>query len=364
MTRTKAKRTTKVGSQRTMTRLFQSPTTQNRRRIHVLFANLWDSRKCTGEKIVRLSSKRATRNGRTQTNRNPTIKAIKTRLQQKHHRLPECLTSSPWNSFTLTSFSTESRFDPSSDSGSTITAISRSAAERLNLNWNAEKAVQIRQAQGKAKTLGVIDATIHITGRSFRIPVHVIEDLNHDMLIGLDVGRIAELNIDFSAQSGLHLMSSQSSNSISFLLPITIDTVLNRTDVFAQSPTDFGRIRNTEHVIRLKPDAVPFNLPPYRLSPAREAELKKHIDELLAAGLISQIILSFWVSNVFGSQTRLRITASGQLQKAELNDNSRTPSIANHSATCLTNSPGPKSSQPLTSLGGIGTSNWLRNQSK
>ena len=89
---------------------------------------------------------------------------------------------------------------PFLDSGSTVTAISRSAASRLNLKWDEEKAIPLRQVDGLTQSLGTVDATLQINGDTFKIPVHVLENLEHDMLLGLDSAHSAGLVIDFGRQ--------------------------------------------------------------------------------------------------------------------------------------------------------------------
>ena len=179
---------------------------------------------------------------------------------------------------------------PFLDSGSTITAMSRAAAERLNLKWNPEAAIPLKHIDGITKTLGAIDAEIKIANKTFRFPIQVLENFAHDMLLGVDVAHAAGLIVDFGKQVSPRTFAFHPINSSNHLILNSASEQLNeltaRTDIFAQNNKDFGRIRNTEHIIRLKPDALPFHLPPYRCSAAREAELRQHIETLLDAGLI------------------------------------------------------------------------------
>ena len=83
------------------------------------------------------------------------------------------------------------------DNGSTITAVSRTVAERLGLIWDPNRSIPLQHVDGEARTLGAITTPV---GHFHRIHVHVLERLASDCLIGVDLEYVARLDIQFGRQ--------------------------------------------------------------------------------------------------------------------------------------------------------------------
>ena len=83
------------------------------------------------------------------------------------------------------------------DTGSTITAVSRTNAERLGLTWDTNRSIPLTHVDGEARTLGAITLPIGIKGHFHRVTVNVLQRLATDCLIGVDLAHLARLDIQF-----------------------------------------------------------------------------------------------------------------------------------------------------------------------
>lgn len=86
-------------------------------------------------------------------------------------------------------------------------------------------------------------------------------------------------------------------------IPITIKTeylqMMQRYDhIFDWNNDKIGNIDIMEHNIKLKPDAVPKRVRPYRLSPLETKSLKDELDKLLRLGIIEKGGYSEWASPI------------------------------------------------------------------
>ena len=115
---------------------------------------------------------------------------------------------------------------------------------------------------GRTHTLGVIDSTIQINGNSFRIPVHVLDKLAHDMLLGLDVAHSAGLVIDFGKQINARTLAL---HFIDIKLHQSNHLIHNQkqisTAVIKQTTLHSKTIRNKRQIKSLKPDSNPVRTP-------------------------------------------------------------------------------------------------------
>ena len=215
------------------------------------------------------------------------------------------------------------------DTGTTITAVSRTDAERLGLNWDPNRSIPLQHVDGEARTLGAITTPVGINGHFHRIHVHVLERLASDCLIGVDLAHVPRLDIQFGRQQpqstfavvpAVHMAntiiidhisgeshavamstltpSQNINNSLSAAQRASLQEVLNKPTVFARDDNHIGKIVKFEHVIRLKPGAQPVAHTPFRFSPVREAQLRTHVDRFLAAGIIRKST-SPWCCRMF-----------------------------------------------------------------
>ena len=179
------------------------------------------------------------------------------------------------------------------DSGSSVTAMSRATATRLQLKWDQRQTVPIKHVDGFTHSLGTISADVTLNGQHFQVSIQVLDRLGPDMLIGVNLARRAHLIVHFSPDCfALALHEIPQSN---FMIALTtqsssqpsIDDLVNRfSRVFAQDSSDFGRITGVQHEIRLLPNTQPFRRQPFRMSAPRETIMRKHIEDMLKAGII------------------------------------------------------------------------------
>ena len=215
------------------------------------------------------------------------------------------------------------------DTGSTITAVSRTVAERLGLTWDTNRSIPLTHVDGEARTLGAITLPVGINGHFHRVTVHVLQRLASDCLIGVDLAHLARLDIQFGrpqSQStfavvpAVHMAntiindhcSDQSpavamttvtpapkiNNALSAAQRAALQQVLDQATIFARDENHIGKIVKFEHVIRLKPGAQPVAHTPFRFSPVREAQFRTHVNRLLAAGVIRKST-SPWCCRMF-----------------------------------------------------------------
>ena len=155
------------------------------------------------------------------------------------------------------------------DSGSSITCMSRDMANRLNLIWDSGRSLILKHVDGLAHTLGVITADVSLNGHQLSTPIHVLERLGPDMLIGVSLARSADLRVHFTRdsfvnQSTDHLISAlHSSNFLEIVCempsrPIS-DLIEPVPKVFAQDSSDFGRIPEHNSEISLISESQPFH---------------------------------------------------------------------------------------------------------
>ena len=170
--------------------------------------------------------------------------------------------------------------------------MSSSAARSAGLFPKPSSAILIQQVDGITRTKGVAPPRLTIGKLTRKFPIHVLPNLGHDMLLGIDAGIAIKLKIDLSSAT---LDSNRNRKIVtlpdSFHVALITDgggiaTSLDQFDVFSTQKTGIGRLRDVLHVIRLKPDAFPVYRRPYRLSAEREQKLRVIINDLLSKGLI------------------------------------------------------------------------------
>ena len=111
------------------------------------------------------------------------------------------------------------------DTGSTLTAISSAAARRLRLSPDSRTAITIRHVGGHEKTLGRIEPFLQIAGQTHRFPVHVLDKLSHDALIGIDAARAFGLKVDFSGRQAYNHNRQPFISNISRVTEDSLETV-------------------------------------------------------------------------------------------------------------------------------------------
>ena len=189
---------------------------------------------------------------------------------------------------------------PFLDSGSTITAMSRSAAERLKLKWKPEDAIPLKHIDGITRTLGALNANIQIAGKTFRFPIQILDRFAHDMLLGLDIAHAAGLVVDFGKQvisRSFALQPIGSANHFSQTRVVnSFNKPTNRTAVSANAMGDNSHTHNGQTVTQIPSEASPISLSTSGSSTESRPQLKSEsqltnrvVNELIHSSLTAHI---------------------------------------------------------------------------
>ena len=126
-------------------------------------------------------------------------------------------------------------FRPFLDTGSKITCMSSKAALSAGLHPKPSTAITIRQVDGITRTKGVVIPRLTIGKITQNFPIHVLPNLAHDMLLGIDAGIAFKMKVDLSSAS---LMSNRHRTIVT--LPDTLHLALStESEVFVASPDQF-----------------------------------------------------------------------------------------------------------------------------
>lgn len=218
------------------------------------------------------------------------------------------------------------------DTGANIHIISSSFATSLNLH-PTPPTIHIKMVTGITQSIGRVTVTLSIKHVSKKVILHVVKNFHHPLLLGLNLGDSFNISLNLhnrkaslesskasevlQASSGKPSLAQdmQSAASHSELLqqPLPLEPDSNKhnhsssssrdsctmgctpssfesthdlieplieqySDLFAQSESDIGRIDLVEHHIRIKDDQPPVAQRPYRVSPAKQDEIRRHVN--------------------------------------------------------------------------------------
>jgi hypothetical protein len=80
-------------------------------------------------------------------------------------------------------------------------------------------------------------------------------------------------------------------------LPPEISSLPQQFHSVFDTPTDLPPRRSCDHVIPLLPGATPVHTKQYRYTPTLKTEIEKHVNDMLAAGIIQSSTSSFFFSS-------------------------------------------------------------------
>ena len=92
-------------------------------------------------------------------------------------------------------------FRPFLDTGSKITCMSSTAALSAELHPKPSTAITLRQVDGLTRSKGVVTPRLTIGKITKRFPIHILPNLAHDMLLGVDAGIAFKIRVDLSSVS-------------------------------------------------------------------------------------------------------------------------------------------------------------------
>src|SRR5699024_248583 len=84
------------------------------------------------------------------------------------------------------------------DTGATISVMSAKLAKKLRLKPVPGSAIFIRQLDGRTRSVGRVSLPLRIQSITKTVTVHIVENFDYPFLLGLDIGKLFELNIDLS----------------------------------------------------------------------------------------------------------------------------------------------------------------------
>ena len=99
------------------------------------------------------------------------------------------------------------------DSGSEITIISLSLTRKLKLRVQPQSSIIIDQVSGTTNSVGRVTFNLTINHITHQIQAHVIKGFQHNLLIGLDMGSIFNLTVNFNSRTATSLHIKQVTKS-------------------------------------------------------------------------------------------------------------------------------------------------------
>ena len=99
------------------------------------------------------------------------------------------------------------------DSGSEITIISLSLTRKLKLRVQPQSSIIIDQVSGTTNSVGRVTFNLTINHITHQIQAHVIKGFQHNLLIGLDMGSIFNLTVNFNSRTATSLHIKQATKS-------------------------------------------------------------------------------------------------------------------------------------------------------
>ena len=99
------------------------------------------------------------------------------------------------------------------DSGSEITIISLSLTRKLKLRVQPQSSIIIDQVSGTTNSVGRVTINLTINHITHQVQAHVIKGFQHNLLIGLDMGSIFNLTVNFNSRTAASLHTNQATKS-------------------------------------------------------------------------------------------------------------------------------------------------------
>lgn len=225
------------------------------------------------------------------------------------------------------------------DSGSTHTFVTRAFAERANCQISSAAALPVKVANGEILTSKgqVSNLTWWAQGHTFTTDMRILELGAYDAILGVNwLKQFGRMTIDWQEkyisfnylgkEITLHGVVSPQNSTLSILTAEQLQKWLSGNEVWAMAVVDpmsapgdstttavapdlqtlldqFGDVfedpkelpphRALDHAITLEHDAQPVNSRPYRYSPLQKDEIERQVQEMLAAGIITESMSPF-----------------------------------------------------------------------
>lgn len=187
------------------------------------------------------------------------------------------------------------------DTGANITCVSKSIFNKLSLQIIKNSSIPIRQLNSNTKSLGRVKINLKIGNIEKRIEAHVIQNLESDLLLGLDSAQLFNLSLNLNdrrlTQNDVQLNHNNFVyNSINMCQNQFINerqkqqlsSLINQyRSVFSQSKDDIGRIQIEKHRISLKHE-TPIYRRPYRTSIEEQRIIDEQVAILERNGLVRE----------------------------------------------------------------------------
>lgn len=199
-----------------------------------------------------------------------------------------------------------------------------SAQKRASLKLSAVKGL-LTFADGKSTTiLGLTYMTLSLGGKSYSVPVHLVEDLPFSALLGLDVMRLMDMEISvnkaqitISDQDGSITLPVTEMTGLNVVSAVELKTVeeLNLESNAGPTPeqemhlggllatwkerfkSSSGRLAGFKHKIYIEDNTVPIKQRNFPMSPAMTNLAQEHVNKMLEEGLIQEST-SPWASPI------------------------------------------------------------------
>jgi hypothetical protein len=84
------------------------------------------------------------------------------------------------------------------DSGSTLSVMSRTYAQHLNINANPKTSINVETVAGLTRSVGRVNINVTIGQISKIIEIHIFDKFNYDLLIGVDDAAKFNIKLDFA----------------------------------------------------------------------------------------------------------------------------------------------------------------------
>lgn len=145
--------------------------------------------------------------------------------------------------------------------------------------------ITIKQVTGTTKSIGRAQVKLTIGKESYKCIIHIVKDFIQPLLIGLDIGKIFDLQVDI--KTGRIYKRQPCTRKVfncTYLCEnenVTLSQMLTENQsVFSQNETDIGRISIAKHKI-VTTEHPPIQLRPFRLPQTHYDEIHRQVKELL-----------------------------------------------------------------------------------
>lgn len=200
------------------------------------------------------------------------------------------------------------------DTGANISCISEDIFKRFKLHLITNSAISFQQVSSKSKSLGRLKLKLEIGRMTKEVEAHVIRGLNEDSILGLDLAKYYEIEVDIGRHllfQGNHCLSDPAdeqkrqakgndtvgeanfaAQQNTYFQQRFEGMLEEYRTLFSSGKTGIGRVTMTEHRIILN-NNTPIRLKPYRTSCKDNEEIRMQISQLMKAGLIQESLSPF-----------------------------------------------------------------------